>query len=89
MALKLIETTISPTAVRLRYADNSDPTKATQWMDIQAPIAELMEPRREQAKLGEAELQYLAELHRAVLQYGRHVINGEIQRLAKQAGRTV
>ncbi len=39
--MKLIETTISETEVRMRYADNSDALQATQSIDIRLPLAVL------------------------------------------------
>ena len=86
MVMKLTETTVSTTAVRVRYADASDPP--VEWMEIQVPLSLLKEPRREAAGLGDPEFQFLAELHRATLQHVRHAINGEIQRLAELSGRS-
>jgi hypothetical protein len=86
MVAKLVETTISVNSIRLRYADESNPE--FEWMHFQVPLSELKEPHQQKAILGEPELQYLAELHLAVLQYVRHAINAEIQRFAGQAGRT-
>jgi hypothetical protein len=86
MATKLVETTISGSSIRLRFADESNPE--FEWMHFQVPISELKEPNQQNSKLDEPELQYLAELQLAVLQYVRHAINAEIQRLAAQAGRT-
>jgi hypothetical protein len=39
--MKLIETTVSETTVRMQYADNADPEKATQWIDLQFRMADL------------------------------------------------
>jgi hypothetical protein len=44
MALKHIETTVLETTVRMRYADNADPTKAREWFAFEVPISELKVP---------------------------------------------
>jgi hypothetical protein len=81
--MKLIETVISETSIRLRYADETDPTKAVEWVDVQFALSGLKNP--EDAK---PELQYVAELQRAALDRLQAVLSGEIQRLRSLAGRT-
>ena len=86
-SLKLIETTISEAAIRMRYADQADPAKATEWIDVQLLIADLSDPANSQEPLGDPELQFLAENRLATLRRVRDVIGVEIQRLSVLAGR--
>ena len=86
MALKLIETTVLETTVRMRYADDVDPAKATQWIDFQVPLAELQSPNG-RVELGDPESRYLAEIRLAALRHARDVIGAETQRLSNLAGR--
>jgi hypothetical protein len=85
-AVKLIETTVSETAVRMRCADDTDPAKATQWIDFRVPLADLKRPAGQQSQaLGNPEVQFLAEVQRSALRYARDVIGAETQRLADLA----
>jgi hypothetical protein len=86
MAIKLVETAIRPTAVRLRYADHDDPNKATEWIDLQFMAASLKHPKTDNA-LGDLEPRFLLEIQGAALRRARDVIDTEIQRLRDQEGR--
>jgi hypothetical protein len=87
MAMKLIETIVSETSVRMRYADDADPAKAIEWVDFQVSLSELLSPNG-QAKLGDPESRFLAEIRLAALRYVRDAIGGETQRLSSLASRT-
>jgi len=39
--MTLIETVVTETTVRMRYADNADASKAMNWIDFQVPIDKL------------------------------------------------
>ena len=83
--MTLIETVVTETTVRMRYADNADASKAMNWIDFQVPIDKpTLPPERE---LDDPELQFLAEIRQAALRYARDVITSETQRLASLAGR--
>lgn len=76
MTMKITETIVSKTTVRVRFSDGLDPP--VEWMDFQVKLAE--------PKLGETELQYFGELQKEVLRRARGAINAESERLATQAG---
>jgi hypothetical protein len=86
--MKLIETKILETTVRMRYADDADPAKASQWIDFQVPLAELLSPNG-RVELGDPESRYLAEIRLVALRYVRDAIGAETQRLSSLADRIV
>ena len=45
MAIKLVETAIRPTTIRLRYADADDPAAATEWIDLHFAAKDLKHPK--------------------------------------------
>jgi hypothetical protein len=75
MPMKIIETTVSKTTIRVRFSDGLD--HPIEWIDFQVKLADL--------KLGETELQYLGELQKEALRCARATINVESERLATQA----
>jgi hypothetical protein len=79
--MKLVETKVAESTVRVRFADHVDPLKAANWIDMQLPLAELRDPYGE-GDLGDPELRYLAEVRLAALRSARDVIGAEIQRLS-------
>jgi hypothetical protein len=84
--MKLIETIVSETSVRMRYADDADPAKATQWIDFQVPLSDLKSPDQHNP-LGDIESRFLAELRLVALRHAREVIGAETQRLSGLVGR--
>jgi hypothetical protein len=64
--IKLVETNISGVMIYMRYADNPDTAKATQWVDFQVPIADLI-AFDQRTPLRDVEERYLAETHLAAL----------------------
>ena len=86
--MKLIETTILETTVRMRYADNADPTKAKEWFAFEVPIAPLTLPSASgDHSLGDHHIRHLASIQQAALRYVRDAIGEETQRLASLSGR--
>jgi hypothetical protein len=85
--MKLIETIVTEKTVRMRYADNEDAAKASQWIDFQVPLDKL--EHADQTALGEPELRYLAQVRQAALRYARGVIGDETQRLASLINRRI
>jgi len=86
MAMKLIETTVSGSALRMRYADDADATKASEWVDFQVRLSHM---EREPGKtIADPELLFLAELRRAALEHVQSAIGAEIRRLQALANRT-
>lgn len=79
--MKLTETSVTETAIRMRFADDVDPAKATQWLDFQVPLAGLLHPNN-QVELVQPDLQFLGEVRRAALAYARGIIADETQRIA-------
>jgi hypothetical protein len=83
MPLKLVETAIRPTVVRLRYADDDDQSRAMEWIDFQFIAASLKHPKTD-AVLGDLGPRFLLEIQGAALRRARDVIGAEIQRLRDQ-----
>ena len=79
--MKLIQTTISEISVRLRYADNEDAAKATQWMDFQFPLSDLRNTEDPTRQARQPSVQFLAEVQRSALRRARDVIGEETKRL--------
>jgi hypothetical protein len=85
--MKLIETTVSETTVRMRYADNADPAKASQWIDFQVPLAELAEGTgARKTHLDRLEARFLGAIQEAALHYMQDVVAKEIRETATRRG---
>jgi hypothetical protein len=86
MPLQHVETTISETTIRIRYADHSDPAQATNWFAFEVPIGpDLMLPNHTGGRdiaLGELPTRLFASIQLAALRYVRDAIGEETQRLA-------
>ena len=88
--MKLISTTVSGEFVRLRYATDPDPAKASEWLDFRVRLTAIKNTSGgSDQPIGDLELQYLAELRRGALLQVRESINTEIQRLRELANRVV
>lgn len=85
--MQLVQTNISESSIRMRFANNADPAKATEWIDFQFPLAVLKAPVGPTAALGDPETRYLAEIRLAALRHVRDVIGDETQRLSGLASR--
>ena len=83
--MKLIETTISETTVRMRYADDADPAKATEWVDFQAKNQDLKLPNG--TTLTKPEPHPFAALKLAALRHVLGVVDAEIARIRDQLNR--
>jgi hypothetical protein len=81
--MNLIETTISEKSVRMRYADNSDPIKATEWIDVQVPVSGLKTSADN--AVGDPQIKRLAIIQRAALRYVQEILSGESQGLVAKA----
>ncbi|MBZ0259291.1 MAG: hypothetical protein K8F90_01640 [Hyphomicrobiales bacterium] len=77
--LKLILTTVTETAVRMRYADHADPALATTWLDYQVPLETV---RRQDGKPP-----LLAEVQVKALLHARGIIGAETRVLEPLADR--
>ena len=73
--MKLLQTSVSATSIRMRFANDADPTKASQWVDFQVPL--------DQLGLSDLERQLLAELRLAALRHARGVIGDEVRRISE------
>jgi hypothetical protein len=86
--MKLIETTVLETTIRMRYADNADPAKAKEWFAFEVPIGPLTLPTTSgDVALGELHTRYFSSIQQAALRYVRDAIGDETQRLANLSGR--
>ena len=83
--MKLIETTISETAVHIRFSGEGD--LPAEWIDIQIPLAKLESSTAANRTLGDPRLQYVEEVQRAILRYARGVITDEIDALVSLSSR--
>jgi hypothetical protein len=78
-----VETTILATTIRMRYANDPDRAKATEWFEFEVPIAPLSLPSASgDIALGELRTRLLASVELATLRYVRDAIGAETQRLA-------
>lgn len=85
MTLKIVETTVTDEAVRVRIANNADPERASLWVDIQAPISDLTVGH--DSPLGNPKIRRLAAIHQAALRYARDAVDAEIEVIADLGGR--
>jgi hypothetical protein len=76
--MELIETTISEDSVRMCFANEQEPSKATGWIDFQVPLHGLNSPTSANTVLGDPQLRFLEEIQRAALRYVRDAITDEI-----------
>ena len=80
--MKHISTTVTETAVHMRYADAADAPKY--WIDFQVPLGELKLPAGVgEELLGDPEKEHFAAVRQAALRFARELIGGETQRLAQ------
>lgn len=83
--MKLIETSVTATSVRMRFADQVDPAKATRWLDFQVPLDGLLHANNQvQLKIDDLDLQLLGEVRRAALLAARGIIGAESRRIEAQ-----
>jgi hypothetical protein len=83
--MKHVATMISETAIHVRYADNPDPQKATEWIDTQVTLQHAKMPSGKLLK--DLEGHYLAGLRLVALLHARDTASAEIQRLSQILGR--
>jgi hypothetical protein len=77
--MKLTETAITETSVRVRIADDADPLKAQAWIDCQLPRSAL---KRESGTLAAGlDGWHLSIVRRVILENARAAIDAEIERL--------
>ena len=84
--MKRQHTTVSEKTVRMRFANEADPTQADSWFEFEAPL-ELLKHPNGRSDLGDPELQFLSEIRLAALRYVRDVIGDETRRLSELADR--
>jgi hypothetical protein len=82
--MKLIETTVLETTVRLRYAD--DVTAPTEWLDFQVGNQNLKLPSGE--IIADRDFRPLAALQLAALRHVHAAIDAEIARIRDQLTRS-
>jgi hypothetical protein len=74
--MKLIETTISETTIRMQYADDPDPEKAQEWLDFQVPLKGMELPS---GPLGDSRERSLRLIQAAALRKVRDLVDDEIR----------
>lgn len=87
MPLQHVETTISETTIRIRYADHHDPAQATQWFAFEVPIGPglTLPTHSGDIALGAISTRLFASIQLAALRSVRDLIGEETQRLASLA----
>jgi len=85
MPMKLIETNVSATTVRMRFEDDAQPVEPEEWVEFEVPLAKLTMGDH-QTPMGDPAARRFALIQRAALQRARDVIDDEIQRLAEFVG---
>lgn len=81
--MKLVKTSLSDAAIRMRLADDADPIKATQWIEFQVPLKPLALPSPSgDFALGDPLKRYFGSIQQAALRYARDVLGAETHRLA-------
>jgi len=86
MSIRIIETSISETHVRMRLADDRDREKSSESIDFVVEIGpRLTLPGGGDIPLGDHHTRQLASIQLAALRYVRDVIGGETQRLSSLA----
>lgn len=87
--MKIVQTTMTPLAVTVTFANNSEPQLATERVEMSFPIAALtvLLPTDRSRLLGPGDLagQFVGEVQAAALLYARDQISGEIQRIREAA----
>lgn len=83
--MKHISTTVSETAIHVRYANDPDPAKATEWIDTQVTLPNAKLPSG--TTLAEPDAHRLAGLRLVALLHARDAASEEIQRLSQIANR--
>lgn len=86
-AMKLIETTVLESSVQMRFADDADREKASEWIEIRVPTDSLRDPFAGASPLGDLDKRLLAEVRLVALRYARDVIGDETQRLSELVNR--
>ena len=78
--MKLMETNVSGSSVRMQFANESNPALATEWLEFEAPIDLL---KTEAATpLGDPSARRLVAVQLALLHHMRDAIDEEISRFA-------
>lgn len=77
--MKLVETSVTETAVRMRFADTPDAAKAKAWVDFQVPMAELTVLSG--SPLGDPNTRRFSLVRLAALRHARSVIAQEMKAL--------
>ena len=83
--MKLIETSVTQTNVRMRYQDTRDPSMPDNWIELQVPLSMLKLPSN--TPLGDPESHFLATVREVALRYVRDVFDAEIVRLEARRNR--
>jgi hypothetical protein len=86
MALTLVETTISAATIRMRFADQADAAKATEWIDYQVKLEDLKHASGTKIP-SPMEHHFLGVLQAAAIRHVREAVSVEIQHLANLADR--
>ena len=53
--MKLVKTSITDSTVWMRFADDNDPAKAKEWIDVQVPVSALKAPAKKLGMFAQAD----------------------------------
>jgi hypothetical protein len=56
--MKLVKTSMTGSTVWLRFADDDDPAKAKEWVDVQVPIRALKAPAKKLGMFAQADVDW-------------------------------
>jgi hypothetical protein len=87
--MKLLETAISETHVRMLLADADTKEAANQWIEFRVPVSALVDQSGTKQPLGSPESHFVGGVQLAALFQALTVIADETQRLRSVADRTL
>ena len=79
--MQLIHTTISADSIQMRLADDTDPAKATEWVEFRVPLAKaraVTPSSKAEYALDPVHSRTLVVIREAALRYARSAIDAEI-----------
>jgi len=54
--MKLVKTSVTGSTVWMRFADDDDPAKAKEWIDVQVPVNALKAPAKKLGMFAQADV---------------------------------
>jgi hypothetical protein len=56
--MKLVKTSVTDSTVWMRFADDDDPAKAKEWIDVQVPVNALKAPAKKLGMFAQADVDW-------------------------------